>query len=135
MENMKNKPEDYWKKKLTQEQYAVCRLGGTEVPFTGLLYTNHETGVYSCVACDQELFSSSAKFDSGTGWPSFDAPANTEHVELIEDRAHGMSRTEVRCKQCGAHLGHLFPDGPTHTSQRFCINSVALQFVEEKKEK
>lgn len=131
MENMKNKPDEFWKEKLTPEQYAVCRLGGTEIPFTGALYTNHDTGMYNCVACGQELFSSDAKFDSGTGWPSFDKPAYKEQIELITDATHGMTRTEVRCNNCGSHLGHVFPDGPTQSRERFCINSTALNFTKQ----
>jgi peptide-methionine (R)-S-oxide reductase len=107
----------------------VCRLQATESPFSGTLYHNHATGTYVCVACGQPLFSSAAKFDSGTGWPSFDDPISREHVELVEDRSHGMVRTEVRCRRCGAHLGHVFDDGPRATTGlRYCINSVALDF-------
>ena len=120
--------EDNWKKKLTSEQYHVMREKGTEVPFTsGLLY-NKDTGFYTCTACGNELFSSDAKFDSGTGWPSFDKPANKKNIELHEDTAHSLRRIEVLCKKCGSHLGHVFPDGPTQTGQRFCINGCALNF-------
>ena len=129
MDDLRTKPDSYWREKLTAEQYAVCRLQATEPPFSGALYHNHDTGTYACVACGQPLFSSDAKFDSGTGWPSFDQPLNREHVELVEDRSHGMVRTEVRCRRCGAHLGHVFDDGPRATTGlRYCINSVALDF-------
>ena len=129
MDDLRTKPDSYWREKLTAEQYAVCRLQATEPPFSGALYHNHATGTYACVACGQPLFSSEAKFDSGTGWPSFDQPLNREHVELVEDRSHGMVRTEVRCRRCGAHLGHVFDDGPRATTGlRYCINSVALDF-------
>lgn len=132
MEDIKNKPENYWKEKLSPEQYQVCRLKGTERAFTGALYYNHEQGVYRCVACNQPLFSSTAKFESGSGWPSFDDPINRENVELHEDISYGMRRVEVECKNCGSHLGHVFPDGPRETTgMRYCINSVALKFESE----
>ena len=137
MEELKNKPESYWKEKLTPEQYQVCRRKGTERPFSGALYHNHEKGMYQCVACGQPLFSSDAKFESGSGWPSFDSPVNAENVELHEDNSFFMRRIEVNCKNCGAHLGHVFPDGPRETTgERYCINSVALKFKpkEDKKE-
>jgi peptide-methionine (R)-S-oxide reductase len=106
--------------------FHVTQEKGTEAPFTGKYVNEHASGIYKCVVCGQELFSSEAKFDSGTGWPSFDEPMNLEHVNLITDDSHGMHRTEVECKKCGAHLGHVFDDGPTKTGQRFCINSCAL---------
>lgn len=118
-----------WKATLDPETYHVTREKGTEAPFTGKYWNEHATGMYHCSNCGLELFSSDAKFDSGTGWPSFDQPANVAHVLLQEDTSHGMHRTEVICKQCGAHLGHVFTDGPATTGQRFCINSCALQLT------
>lgn len=122
------KSEDKWKKKLTKEQYQVLRKKGTERPFTGELWNNHENGVYKCAGCGAELFSSDTKFESGTGWPSFSDVMNNENIELKEDRSMGMIRTEVICKNCGGHLGHMFMDGPKPTGCRYCINSVSLDF-------
>ncbi len=126
-----NQDEEKWKEKLTPEQYKVLREKGTEAPFTGKYLDNKESGMYKCAACGAPLFSSSAKFDSGTGWPSFDAPVAEGKIKLIEDSAHGMHRTEVVCANCGSHLGHVFADGPTKTGERFCINSVCLQLEKE----
>ena len=122
---------DEWKEKLTPEVYHVTREKGTEPPFSGKLLHNSKTGMYTCSNCDAELFDSTAKFDSGTGWPSFDRPVAEGRVKLEEDNRNGMRRTEVSCASCGAHLGHVFPDGPTKTGARFCINSLALGFQEK----
>lgn len=118
--------EEELKKKLTPDQYHVLREKGTEAPFTGKYYNEHSEGMYKCAACGVELFSSDAKFDSGTGWPSFTEPANTAHVELRPDHSYGMNRVEVICKNCGSHLGHVFDDGPGKEGKRFCINSCSL---------
>jgi len=116
------------REKLSSEAYEVTQNASTERPFTSPLLDNKDSGAYACVVCGTELFSSDAKFDSGTGWPSFTEPANLEHVELKTDVSHGMRRTEVVCKNCGAHLGHVFPDGPGETGERYCINGCALEF-------
>lgn len=122
------KTDEEWKAKLDPQTYHVTREKGTEAPFTGEYVNEHSKGVYKCSNCGLELFSSDTKFDSGTGWPSFDQPMNRENVELIPDDTMGMHRTEVACKRCGAHLGHVFDDGPSETTgQRYCINSCSLK--------
>ena len=123
-----DKTDEEWREELDPEQYAVLRQGATERPFTGALLEVKDDGVFACAGCGAELFASDTKFESGSGWPSFTDPVNRENVELREDRSHGMVRTEVLCATCGGHLGHVFPDGPGPTGERFCINSAALNF-------
>lgn len=124
------KSDTQWREELTPEQYQILRQAGTERPGTGALLHEKRSGDYRCAACETTLFASDTKFDSGSGWPSFTDPANTEHVLLIEDTTLGMRRTEVRCAACDSHLGHVFPDGPGESGQRYCINSCALTFDE-----
>ncbi len=138
-DDMKKKPEEFWKNKLSPEQYRVLREKGTEAPFSGKFYLSHDKGMYACAACGQDLFSSEAKFDSDCGWPSFDRSIANEHVVLIDDLSLGMKRTEVLCSRCGGHLGHVFDDGPENlpdgsqaTGRRFCINSLSLDFKQNK---
>ena len=125
------KTDAEWRKELTPEQYHVLREKGTERPFTGALVNNHADGFYHCAACNAALFKSDTKFESGSGWPSFFDPLTPNAVELHEDRTFGMKRVEVTCAACGGHLGHVFPDGPGPTGQRYCINSASLKFEGE----
>jgi len=123
------KPLETWREELSDTQFNVCRLGGTERPFTGEYHDSKEPGVYQCVCCGTPLFDSDAKFDSGCGWPSYFQPLNAEVITELEDFSHGMHRIEVRCSNCDAHLGHVFPDGPRPSGLRYCINSVSLKHV------
>ena len=127
------KDDEFWRDKLTPQEYQVCREKGTERPFTGEYWNTKEHGVYNCRCCGEPLFLSDSKFDSGCGWPSFFQPATGDVILEEQDRSHGMLRTEVMCKACGAHLGHVFEDGPAPTGLRYCINSVSIKLQPEKR--
>jgi peptide-methionine (R)-S-oxide reductase len=133
-DDMRGKPDEYWREHLTPEEYEVIRNKGTEAPFTGAYVNHKEDGMYTCKACGAPLFSSKDKFDSRTGWPSFTNPAVAAHVETKEDISHGMHRTEILCRNCGGHLGHVFDDGPQEAGgKRYCVNSCSLDFSPEGK--
>ena len=125
------KTDEEWRRRLTPEQFAVCREKGTEAPFSGAYHDCKTPGMYCCVCCGQALFAAAAKFDSGSGWPSFHSPADERAVKTARDHSHGMTRVEALCAACDAHLGHLFPDGPPPTGMRYCINSVCLRLETE----
>jgi peptide-methionine (R)-S-oxide reductase len=131
MERDVTRTDEEWRTQLGPERYHVLRQAGTEPPFSGEYVHTKTDGTYRCGACDAVLFRSDDKFDSGTGWPSFTQPAVADALELIEDRSHGMIRTEVRCRRCGSHLGHVFPDGPAPTGERYCTNSLSLRLDAE----
>ncbi len=125
---MTDKREADWRETLSDEQYRILRQCGTEPPFSGKYYHHHESGTYRCAGCGAELFSSGAKYESGSGWPSFYESLNKAAIREIDDRSHGMHRVEIRCASCDGHLGHVFPDGPAPTGLRYCVNSLSLDF-------
>jgi peptide-methionine (R)-S-oxide reductase len=131
MDDLKNKPENYWRERLTDEQFHVTRKHGTERAFSGQYWDTKDKGIYQCICCGLNLFSSESKFDSGTGWPSFFKPLDSANIEEKSDRSFFMKRTEVLCNQCGAHLGHVFDDGPKPTGLRYCINSASLRLIKD----
>ena len=126
-----NKSEEEWKKELSDEQYYILREKGTEKPWSGALLENKDKGIYQCAACGNDLYSSQTKYDSGSGWPSFYDPISADAVDFEKDTSFGMVRTEVKCGKCGSHLGHIFPDGPEPSGQRYCMNSGALNFKKQ----
>ncbi|MCV0373593.1 MAG: peptide-methionine (R)-S-oxide reductase MsrB [Nitrosarchaeum sp.] len=126
------KTREEWKSKLTPEQFEICINKGTEPPFSGKYCNTKEDGIYRCVCCSEPLFKSDAKFDSGSGWPSFWEPISDEKIDYVSDTSYGMTRTEVNCSKCGAHLGHVFDDGPKPTNLRYCINSISLDLSKNK---
>ena len=130
---MIHKSEEEWKKELTEEEFIITRKKGTERAFTGKYWDHHEEGTYNCVCCGAELFTSQEKYESGCGWPSFFDSSNPQNISMAPDNSHWMQRTEILCSQCNAHLGHIFDDGPTKTGNRYCVNSLSIEFEPEKK--